>query len=549
MRPFTLRLGLQSVDSKTAVLIVGGGPVGLGLAVELGWRGIACTLIEQTDGAISTPKMNEVNVRTMEFCRRWEIADTVQNCPFPADYPVDVVFVTNLAGYELGRVPRAARNSAQPEPFSPVRFQVCSQIWFDPILRDFARSLPGVTLAYRHRLDRFEQTPDAVAATITDLTTGAAKRIEAEYLVGCDGANSMIRETLGIKLLGAGTIGYPVHMFLRTPNLLERFGRAPGTFFFPVDRDGVWGSLRVIDPKNGLWRLMVDDTDGSLTPQTVDRKFYLRRALGCDLDVEWLGVSIWHRRSVVAERFSRGRVFLAGDAVHQLSPTGALGMNSGIGDAVDLGWKLAATLQGWGGPRLLASYDAERRPIGERNVKMATRFYHMADGFGDVPSAIADSGPEGEAARRELGERLVREVGPEFRTIGLQIGYRYEASPICIADATAAPADAPDVYVPSARPGARAPHAWLHDGRSILDLFGRGFVLLRFEGAPPCDDLKIAAARCGLPLTTQSLDEPEAAKLYERRLVLVRPDGHVAWRANALPSDPAGLLDRVRGAA
>jgi 2-polyprenyl-6-methoxyphenol hydroxylase-like FAD-dependent oxidoreductase len=523
--------------------------VGLALAVELGWRGIACTLIEQTDGAISTPKMNEVNVRTMEFCRRWGIADAVQNCPFPADYPVDVVFVTNLAGYELGRVPRAARNSAQPEPFSPVRFQVCSQIWFDPILRDFARSLPGVTLAYRHRLDGFEQTINGVVASITDLATGARKRIEAEYLVGCDGANSSIREALGIKLLGAGTIGYPVHMFLRTPNLLARFGRAPGTFFFPVDRDGVWGSLRVIDPKNGLWRLMVDDTDGSLTPQTVDRKFYLRRALGCDLDVEWLGVSIWHRRSVVAERFSRGRAFLAGDAVHQLSPTGALGMNSGIGDAVDLGWKLAATLQGWGGPHLLASYDAERRPIGERNVKMATSFYHSADGFGDVPSAIADNGAEGEAARRELGERLVREVGPEFRTIGLQIGYRYEASPICITDGTAAPPDAPDVYVPSARPGARAPHAWLRDGRSILDLFGRGFVLLRFEEAPPCDELERAAARRGLPLTIEALDEPTAAALYERRLVLVRPDGHVAWRDDALPPDPTSLLDRVRGAA
>jgi 2-polyprenyl-6-methoxyphenol hydroxylase-like FAD-dependent oxidoreductase len=536
------------VNSKTAVLIVGGGPVGLALAVELGWRGIACTLVEQTDGAISTPKMNEVNVRTMEFCRRWGIAEAVLNCPFPADYPVDVVFVTNLAGYELGRVPRAARNSAQPEPFSPARFQVCSQIWFDPILRNFACSMPMAELLYRHRLEGFEQSDAGVAARVVDLATGASKHIAADYMVGCDGANSAVRAALGIELVGAGTIGHPVHMFFRTPNLLERFGRAPGTFFFPVDREGVWGSLRVIDPANGLWRLMVDDADGAVTAQTVDREFYLRRAIGRDLDVEWLGLSIWHRRSVVAERYSRGRVFLAGDAVHQLSPTGALGMNSGIGDAVDLGWKLAATIDGWGGPRLLASYDAERRPIGERNVKMATKFYHNLEEFGEVDGAIEHDSRAGETLRRRLGERLVRDIGPEFRTIGLQIGYRYEDSPICVADGTAAPPDAAETYVPSARPGARAPHAWLGDARSVLDLFGRSFVLLRFADAPSCAALQAAAARSGVPLTIVTLDEPEAAQLYERRLVLVRPDGHVAWRSDSAPADPEGLIDRVRGA-
>jgi len=523
--------------------------VGLALAVELGWRGIACTLVEQTDGAISTPKMNEVNVRTMEFCRRWGIADAVQNCPFPADYPVDVVFVTNLAGYELGRVPRPARNSAEPEPFSPARFQVCSQIWFDPILQNFARSLPTVRLLYRHRLASFEQSASGVAASLVDLATGANKRIDADYLVGCDGTNSSVREALGIELLGAGTIGHPVHMFFRTPNLLERFGRARGTFFFPVDRDGVWGSLRVIDPLNGLWRLMADDTDGTVTAQTVDREFYLRRALGRDLDVDWLGVSIWHRRSVVAERYSRGRVLLAGDAVHQLSPTGALGMNSGIGDAVDLGWKLGAVIDGWGGPHLLASYDAERRPVGERNVKMATRFYHSVNEFGDVHAAIDEDSREGETLRRQLGERLVRDVGPEFRTIGLQIGYRYEDSPICVPDGTSAPPDTAETYVPSARPGARAPHAWLHDGRSILDLFGRGFVLLRFGDAPPCAELRAAAQRRGVPLTIATVDDQAAARLYERRLVLVRPDGHVAWRSDLAPPDPVGLVDRLRGAA
>jgi len=536
------------MKSRIPVLIAGGGPVGLALAVELGWRGIACALVEQTDGKITTPKMNEVNVRTMEFCRRWGIAEAVQNCPFPADYPVDVVFVTNLAGYELGRVPRAARNSAQPEPFSAMRFQVCSQFWFDPILQNFARTLPSVELLYRHRLEGFEQSRDAVAAEVVDLATGNRMRVEADYLVGCDGANSAIRTALGIELEGAGTIGHPVHMFFRTPDLLERFGRARGTFFFPVDHDGVWGSLRVIDPRNGIWRLMVDDTDGTVTAENVDRESYLRRVLGREIEVEWLGVSIWHRRSVVAERYSRGRVFLAGDAVHQLSPTGALGMNSGIGDAVDLGWKLAAVLDGWAHPRLLDTYDTERRPIGVRNVKMATRFYQSVDGFSGVHPAIGQDSPDGERARHELGERLVHDVGPEFRTIGLQIGYRYEDSPICIPDGTQAPPDTAETYTPSARPGARAPHAWLRDGRTIHDLFGRGFALLRFDGAPGTSALEKAAAARGVPLRAETLDEPDAARLYERGLVLVRPDGHVAWRSDTLPADPAGLIERVRGA-
>jgi len=537
------------VNSRIPVLIVGGGPVGLALAVELGWRGVACLLVEQTDGTITTPKMNEVNVRTMEFCRRWGIANAVQNCPFPADYPLDAVFVTTLAGYELGRVPRPARSTAQPDPFSPMRFQVCSQTWFDPILQNFARSLPTVELRYRHRLERFEQSLNGVTADIVDLTTGTHQRIEAAYLVGCDGANSAVRAALGIELAGTGTISHPAHMFFRTPNLLERFDRAPGTFFFPVGHGGVWGNLRVIDPVTGVWRLMVDEVGSAATPESIDKMSYVRRAVGRDIEVEWLGLSIWHRRSLVAERYSRGRIFLAGDAVHQLSPTGALGMNSGIGDAVDLGWKLAATLEGWGGAGLLDTYDTERRPIGVRNVKMATGFYLNIEGFGEVDGEIEHDNAAGERLRRELGERLVRNIGPEFRTIGLQIGYRYDGSPICIPDGTAAPPDTAETYTPSARPGARAPHVWLRDGRSILDLFGRGFVFLQFADDEQASGLAAAAAGQSIPLTIERLDEPEALRLYERRFVLVRPDGHVAWRSNSIIAEPTNLIDRVRGAA
>ncbi len=528
------------------MLIVGGGPVGLALAGELGWRGIGCELVEQTDGVISTPKMNEVNVRTMEFCRRWGIAEAVRNCPFPNDHPLDVVFVTNLSGHELARMRRSPRGQQQPGRESPERLQICSQLWFDPILRSFAQKQPAVRLRYRTRLEAFEQSSACVVGQLHDLDSGRRETVTADYLVACDGANSAIRENLGIGLAGQGALGHPLHLFFRAPDLLARCGREPGVFFLAIDRQGLWANIRVIDPADGLWRLMVLDSDGKQTPDSVDRAALLQRAVGRPIDVEWKGLSIWTRRSVVAERYGKGRVFLAGDAVHQLSPTGALGMNTGVADAVDLGWKLAAVLQGWGGANLLDTYDAERRPIGLRNVRMATEFYLAHSGFDDGLTEIEDDSEAGQILRRRLGEGLTKNVGRMFRTEGLQLGYRYVSSPICIGD-DASPRDDAETYVPSAHPGSRAPHVWLSDGRSTLDLFGRGFALLKFGDMKTAGLVEAAQVR-GMPLTVVALDEPETAALYQQRLVLVRPDGHVAWRGDTLPADVGMLADRVRGA-
>jgi 2-polyprenyl-6-methoxyphenol hydroxylase-like FAD-dependent oxidoreductase len=537
------------VTRKVPVLIVGGGPVGLALAADLGWRGVGCELVEQGDGVIATPKMNEVNVRTMEFCRRWGIADRVLNCPFPADYPFDVVFVTSLGGYEIGRMRRPARSKQTPESHSPMRLQACSQMWFDPILRRFAESHPTVRLRHRTRLESFDDTGAGVTCELTDLETGARERVEAGHLVACDGAMSPVRGALGIGLAGQGVLGRPVHLFFRAPGLLDACGREPGAFFLAIDRDGLWANIRIIDPENAMWRLMVLDTDGKQTPETIDRAGLIRRAVGRPYNVEWLGVSIWERRSLVAESYGRGRVFLAGDAVHQLSPTGALGMNTGIADVVDLGWKLAAVAQGWGGPNLLASYDAERRPVGRRAIDKTSEF-HLAHGkFGESFAAIDGDSPEGRALRERLGKDLVRDVGAMFRTIGLQVGYRYENSPVVVPDGTPAPPDDAENYIASARPGSRAPHVAIEDGRSALDLFGHGFVLLRFgDDAPDGAGLAGAAKLRGVPLRIATMAGPEAAALYERKLVLVRPDGHVAWRGDAEPSDALAVIDRVRGA-
>jgi 2-polyprenyl-6-methoxyphenol hydroxylase-like FAD-dependent oxidoreductase len=530
------------------VLIVGGGPVGLAVAGDLGWRGIACELIEQTDGSITTPKMNEVNARSMEFCRRWGIADRVHDCPFPADWPLDVVFVTNLAGYELGRLPRPPRNAPTNQAYGPERLQACSQTWFDPILRAFAGSFPGVRLRYRTRLESFEDRGDRVVADLTDLESGARTRVTADYLVACDGANSMVRQALGIGLTGKGVLGHPLNLFFRAPNLLEACGKQRGTFFLGIDRDGLWANIRVIDPVAGLWRVMAFDSGGRSVDE-VDRDALVRRAVGRPIDVEFAGLSTWTRRSAVAERYSKGRVLLAGDSVHQLSPTGALGMNTGLGDAVDLGWKLAATVKGWAGPQLLASYDTERRQVGHRNVAMTTQFFLAHGPYANGLAAIDEPGDDGIRLRAQLGDQLVREIGAMFQTIGMQLGYRYEESPICISDGTPAPPDRPDDIVPSARPGARAPHLWLNDGRSVLDLFGRGFTLLRFGAdVPDGSRLADAAAARGVPIEVATIAEIEARDLYDCKLALIRPDGHVAWRGNDVPRGAGEIIDQVRGA-
>ncbi len=537
---------------KIPVIIVGGGPIGLALASELGWHGIACELIEQGDGVVKTPKMNEVNTRSMEFCRRWGIAEQVLDTPFPPDWPKDVVFVTTMNGYELGRVVRPPRQVRASE-HSPETTQTCSQTWFDPILQRFARTFPSVSLRYNTRLDSFEETPNGIIATVEDRLTGIPEAIEAQYLIGCDGAGSVVRRGLGIAWEGHGVLGQAVNMFFRARNLLESCGKERGTFFVPVDKGGVWANIRVIDPHQGLWRLMVNETDIDTKAENIDKNAYLRRGIGRDIDVEWVDMNIWRRQSVVAASYGRDRVFLAGDAVHQVSPTGALGMNTGLGDAIDLGWKLAATLQGWGGKKLLESYDIERRPVGKRAVDSATRFHSAQSGWGEGLDKLEEASAEGEALRRRIGDILVGNVGREFRTIGLQIGYRYDDSPICIDDGTPALPDDAEVYHPSARPGMRAPHVWLkakagEEPRSTLDLFGKDFVLLCLGDESHAERLEKAADAREMPLRYIALDEPEVRAIYERNFVIVRPDGHVAWRGDTIPADAGALLDRVRGA-
>ena len=532
----------------TPILIVGGGPVGLALAGDLGWRGVSCLLIEQSDGSIYQPRMDLVGVRTMEFCRRWGLVGAVEASPYPRDYPQDNIYLTSLTGYELGRERFPGIGQAAPPPESPQRRERCPQNMFDPILQAFAASQKSVRLRYRTRLVSFTQSPEGVIATVENAETGAREEIAAQYIVGCDGARSLVRETLGIPMLGNPVLTYTTNVIFRCPHLLSLHDKGKAYRHIFIGPEGTWATIVAINGRDE-WRFSLIGSAEQRDYTTADIKAAIRRAVGCDFEFEILSVLPWVRRELVAENFRNGRGFIAGDAAHMMSPTGGFGMNTGIGDAVDLCWKLAATLAGWGGEHLLDSYTRERQAVGARNVAEASGNLRRMLSVGAHPD-IADDTPQGAAARAKVGPAFTEMMRHEWFTLGIHLGYRYEGSPICWPDGSPPPPDEARKYVPVARPGHRAPHAWLADGRSTLDLFGRGFVLLGFDAAAGEAEPLIQAAQArGVPLEFVALAEPQVAALYERKFVLVRPDGHVAWRDDRMPDEPDRLIDVVRGAA
>ena len=532
------------------VLIAGGGPVGLALAVDLGTRGVECMLVDARDGSVAAPKMSQVSARSMEFCRRWGIVDEVEQCGWPNHYPQDFVYVTSLTGYELARSRWASYETHPEHRITPNGNIQCPQIFFDPILRRRAASLPQVRLRYHSRLDSFVDNGGQVRARVTDLAADRTAEIVADYLVGCDGADSTVRDGLGVPMLGAGRLSYSVSIYFRAAELIEVHDKGWARFYRFIDETGHWADLVAIDGKE-LWRLTLLGLDRPAERATTDVEAIFRRAVGAPFPYEVISILPWERRDLVAAHFARGRVFIAGDAAHQLSPTGGLGMNTGVCSAADLGWKLAAVLAGWGGNHLLESYEIERRPVARSAVDESTAYYRRTRIF-PTGKRVDEDSPEGEGVRRKFAEdfaRLERE-GALYISEHVKLGYTYETSPICVPDGTKPLAPHGIDYVPNARPGARAPHLWLGEGRSILDLFGDSFVLLRFGDRPVSADALVEAARQrNVPLAVHDIAGAEALALYQRALVLVRPDGHVAWRGDALPADAMALIDRVRGAA
>jgi 2-polyprenyl-6-methoxyphenol hydroxylase-like FAD-dependent oxidoreductase len=539
---------LAAPQIETPVLIVGGGPVGLALALDLAYRGVRSTLAERDQGTATVllAKANGLHERTMEMCRRWGIAERVTAVGFPADHPGDSVYATALYGHLIGRhaIP-ATRDRPTPDS-TPEKRQRCPQYEFDPLLARAVQERGHTDVRYGHAFDRLEQDADEVTAVLRD-SDGQPVRVRAQYVVGCDGAGSDVRRQLGVPFEGT-LLDYSVSAMIRIPQMTLPAANSGGERYILISPDGAWCVFTSVDGAT-MWRITLVGGRERVDPADIDVPGAIRQAIGRDdVPFEVLRVVPWRRSQCSAASYRQGRVLLAGDAAHTTSPTGGHGLNTGIGDVSDLGWMLAALVDGWGGEGLLSAYDLERRPVAIRNARSSTANYQgWVDNRGYRDVLREDSA--GEQCRQRIGDRLASSLHQEWNSLGIDLGYRYDQSPVVVPDGSPATPDDPSDYVPTSRPGHRAPHAWLADGRSTLDLFGPGFTLLRL-GAPDLDvsSLLGTARDRGVPLRLADIDEPAVVKLYQRRLVLVRPDGHVAWRADAPPADAAALLDTVRGA-
>jgi 2-polyprenyl-6-methoxyphenol hydroxylase-like FAD-dependent oxidoreductase len=535
---------------QSPVVVIGAGPVGLALAGDLGWRGVPCVLVDRGDGAVFQPRMDMVGIRTMEFCRRWGIVDWVEGAGYNRDYPQDYAWVSQLhGGYEFGREVFPSVKDEQKPPQSPQKRERCPQNFFDPVLTRFAERSGNVEIRYRTEYLGHTETERSVIVRLRDLESGEERTLECQYLVGCDGGASKVREALGITMTGTPTLTYTTNAIIKCDGLEKLHDKEPGYRYIFIGPEGTRSTVVAINGRD-QWRFSIvgDGVMRTLSEEDVAREF--RRAVGRDdFDFEILSVMPWVRRQLVADNYGTARVLIAGDAAHLTSPTGGFGMNMGIQDSVDLGWKLQALVEGWGGQELIRSYEIERRPVAIRNVNEATNNLKlMLTPREKLNNLVFESGPEGDRARKEFGDAYTAMMKREWYTIGIHLGFRYEGSPIVVPDGTPEPEDTVSTYEQTARPGHRAPHVWLTPTQSTLDYFGREFVLLRFDASAAVDGFTKAAGSRGVPFRTVDIDNHEARAIYESKLVLIRPDGHVAWRGDIEPNDVSNVIDVARGA-
>lgn len=538
---------MTAVGNDVDVLIVGAGPVGLAAAIELGQRGISCRVIERNDRVGYSPRAKTTNVRTREHLRRWGIATALrQASPMAANFPSDVVFATRMNGHMLARFENAFNTNRERNNLYSEEAQWVPQYVLEEVLRRHASSLAGVTISFSTELQSFSQTPDRVSAGIKDLTSGRTENIASTYLIGADGARSQVREAIGAKMTGSGVSLRNLSIIFRAPGLMSLHEHGPAIMYWMVN-DDVPSLLGPMDD-SGLWFFMATKLPGHLDPLSVDPVELVRRGTGLpDLDIEIVGSDPWIAHKLLADRYASGRVFLAGDACHLHPPFGGFGMNMGIGDAVDLGWKLAANLQGWGHQGLLASYEQERRQVHARTIAESVINYATV-GNQLVRPGLEDPGPIGDATRKEVGEIIQATKIREFKTLGIVLGARYQDSPIVVSDGSEPPAEHSMLYVPSAHPGCLAPHLWLADSSSLYDHFGQGFTLLVTEGEAGEGNAIAREARAfGVPLKVFAPGDIRLRSRYEARFALIRPDQHVAWRGDSLPARIADLLIQITG--
>ena len=514
----------------TDVLIVGAGPVGLAAAIELGLRGVRVLLIERNARVGVAPRAKTTNVRTRTHLRRWGIADALAaEAPFGVDYPNDMVFVTRLAGPELARFTDAFNAAPARSPLYPEHAQWIPQYTLEKVMLAKARSLPGVDIRFDTAFATAEQDDEHVTSTLHD-AAGEAFTVVARYLIGADGARSRVRDLIGAKMEGRYGLSHHYNIIFRAPGLAEAHGHGPAVIYWQIGRDG-FSALGPMD-KGDVWAFMPSGIKPDETLTDEQAAAMIRDRTGIDLPYEILSADRWTASELLADRYTDRRIILAGDACHLHPPAGGYGMNMGVGDGVDLGWKIAATLGGWGGDALVASYEAERRPVHRAVIDEAMANYAIY--VAPPPAAIEDDTDEGQAIRAATGAAIQAGKAREFDTLGTVLGLCLSSSPLIAAANEPAPARDSQNYSPSTRPGCLAPHAWLPDGRSLYDLFGTGFSLVVSKEAHE-DDVASAvrdADALSVPLEIVRLNDNGIAALYEALLTLVRPDQHVAWRGD-----------------
>ncbi len=530
------------------VVIVGAGPTGLTLAIELGRRGVRCTLIEQKERPAFLPKMERINARSMEIYRRMGLAQKIRGAGLRPDCPMDVYIVLALTEPPLLHLRYPPVEAAQAQtratndgtlPLEP--YQLISQYTLEPLLKSVAETIPAVTVRYGCEFVSLRQDGAGVTARVR--SAGGARDVRAAYLVGCDGGGSAVRGELGIGLSGEGNLLTLRQALYRCDELFDRLpiGNGPGRgrhYHVADDKS----TFLIMQDSTKHWTLhSVLDSDDEM-------KLAFERIVGVAVQYEMLSCAPWRQNLLLADRYGKDRVFLAGDAVHLVIPTGGLGMNSGVGDAVDLAWKLAATLAGWGGPQLLDSYEIERRQVGERNVG-ASRYATIGrrKWRSMWRPEIGENSPAGAAARQNLAAVADVEQRKSNEMIGAELGYRYVDSPV-ICNVPGGPEHLFRDYRPTTWPGARLPHVWLADGAAMQDRIADGFAILKLGGGKAdARGLERAIAARGAPIAVLDVPDEVAREVYGCDLILVRPDLHVVWRGNAAPDDPARVAAVATG--
>ena len=515
------------------------------MAIDLGRRGVKCLLMERNPGTAPWPKMDRTNARSMELFRRIGIAERIRALGFPPEVPMDVFLMKRLCEPPVAvlQFPSVAewrkRIAACHDGSLPLEpYQLVAQNKVEPLLKEVAESTPNVTVRHGCELLRFTQDKTAVTVTAR-LKNGTEETFTGSYLIGCDGGVSTVRKQLDIKLEGQGAIRELRQVIFYSSDLFEKIPYGKGRHYSFIDPQGftivVQGDRKEFTLHTAL-------------PEGTDFQAVIRGLVGYPCDIKILHVLTWRHHLLLAERFRDRRVFLAGDAAHLVIPTGGLGMNTGIGEAFDLSWKLAAVLKGWGGPALLDSYEAERRPVARHNVECSG---WAAAGvpiwLALVQPGVLDDTAAGADMRHEIAKSFRVNHGRMHGMRGAEFGYTYAGSAIIVNEPDNPAEWDTNIYTPHTRPGARAPHMWLKDGRPLQDVAGDWYTLLDLAGDSDLGEIEAAFRAMRAPLQLLRLDEPHMRKLYDRSLYLLRPDLHIAWRGDKLPTDVRGLVARVTG--